>query len=159
MPSGRPTIFTEELASEMCERIAAGESVRSIIKDEDMPAMSTFFKWLNQKPEFKEQYTIAKQLGAEAMFAEIIGIADDGSNDYMESLDKDGGVAGWKTNGEAIQRSRLRVDARKWYLSKVLPKVYGDKQQIENTHSFSNMTDDEVDNRIKALEDELKGKD
>jgi hypothetical protein len=97
-----------------------------------MPAMSTFFRWLNEKKEFREQYTIAKEMGAEALFTEIIDIADDGTNDYMEKL-ADGECIGYQTNGEVIARSRLRVDTRKWYLSKVLPKLYGDKQHVEHS--------------------------
>jgi hypothetical protein len=156
---GRPTIYSTDLVATICERIASGESVRSIVKDEDMPVMSTFFRWLHEKEDFKEQYNIAKQLGADAMFADIIGIADDGTNDYMEVMDREGGIGGWKANGEVIQRSRLRVDTRKWYLSKVLPKIYGERQQIDTTHSFSDMNDDELNLRIKKLEDEFKGKD
>jgi hypothetical protein len=58
---------------------------------------------------------------------EILDIADDGSNDWMEKLDKDGKSVGWAVNGEAVQRSKLRVDARKWIASKLKPKKYGDK--------------------------------
>ncbi len=157
MAAGRPTDYSPELVAEMCERIAQGESVRSLTSDDRMPAMATFFRWLHEKEEFKEQYAIAKELGAEALFADIIGIADDGTNDWMEQQDSEGNVTGYRLNGEAVARSRLRVDTRKWYLSKVLPKVYGDKQQIEQTVNFNNMSDDELKNRIKALEDELKG--
>jgi hypothetical protein len=133
MPAGRPTKYTQKLAAEMCYRITEGQSVREICNDPEMPSMSAFFRWLNEKPEFKEQYAIAKELGAEALFADILSIADDGSNDYMEKLDKDGNAIGYQVNGEALGRSRLRVDARKWYLSKVLPKVYGDKVTQEIT--------------------------
>ena len=157
--TGRPTDYNEEITAIMCERVAAGESVRDITSDPDMPCMTSFFRWLNKYEAFREQYAIAKELGAEALFADILSIADDGRNDWMEKLDKQGEAYGWGVNGEAIARSRLRVDSRKWYLSKVLPKVYGDKQQIETTHTFSQMTDDEVNNRIKALENELKSQD
>ena len=57
-------------------------------------------------------------------------IADNGENDYMKRSGKDQ-EPGYVVNGEAIQRSRLRVDARKWLLSKLAPKKYGDK--IETT--------------------------
>lgn len=157
--AGRPTVYTDEIAAVMCERIATGESVRAITSDPDMPCMTSFFRWLNKYDEFREQYAIAKELGAEALFADILSIADDGSNDYMEKISKEGDCAGYQTNGEAVARSRLRVDSRKWYLSKVLPKVYGDRQVIENTHSFTQISDDELNNRIKALENELKSQD
>ena len=133
MPAGRPTDYNADLVAKICERISEGESVRSIVRDDDMPAMATFFRWLHEKPEFKEQYATAKELGAEALFADILSIADDGTNDYVEKMSQEGEVVGYQTNGEAIQRSRLRVDTRKWYLSKVLPKVYGDKVTNELT--------------------------
>ena len=63
----------------------------------------------------------------------IRDIADDGSNDYMEKLDKDGEVIGYSINGENIQRSRLRVDSRKWLASKLLPKKYGDKLDVNQS--------------------------
>jgi hypothetical protein len=56
---------------------------------------------------------------------EICDIADDASNDYMESGDD-----GVKYNGDAVARSKLRVDARKWVAAKLKPKVYGDKTLI-----------------------------
>lgn len=59
-------------------------------------------------------------------------IADDGSNDWMERFNKDGESIGWVVNGEAVQRSKLRVDARKWALSKLLPKKYGDKIDVNH---------------------------
>lgn len=59
-------------------------------------------------------------------------IADNGLNDWMERNAKED--KGWVANGEHIQRSRLRVDTRKWFLSKVLPKLYGDKLDITSDH-------------------------
>ena len=59
------------------------------------------------------------------MFEEILDIADDGSNDYMETK------GGYKINSESIARSRLRIDARKWIMSKMQPKKYGDKLELE----------------------------
>ncbi len=74
------------------------------------------------------------------MAEEIVEIADDGRNDWMEVMSKDGESIGWRLNGEAVQRSRLRVDARKWLMSKLLPKKYGESkddggnQQDVNVH-------------------------
>jgi hypothetical protein len=123
MPAGRPTDYTSELATRICERIAKGESVRTIVKDEDMPSSSTIFRWLldDSKKEFWEQYEKARNIQAELMFEELLDIADDGTNDWLEKNEA------YILNGEAIGRSRLRVDTRKWYLSKVLPKKFGEK--------------------------------
>ncbi len=126
---GRPSIFTKDLSEAICQRIASGESLRSICKDDNMPERTTVHLWLidKEKEEFFNQYEKSCNTRAENMFDELVEIADDGSNDYMERENKDG--SSYTTvDSEHIQRSRLRVDTRKWYLSKVLPKKYGDRQ-------------------------------
>lgn len=129
---GRPTDYGEDVVIRLCERIAGGESVRTISRDEDMPSMATVFRWLAAHPEFREQYARAKEMQAEAFAEELMDIADDGSNDWMEIHHGDDSEdVGWKVNGENIQRSRLRVDTRKWVASKLLAKKYGDKIQNE----------------------------
>lgn len=65
------------------------------------------------------------------MADELLEIADDGTNDWMERIDGDGAGVGWVLNGEHVQRSRVRIDTRKWLLSKMAPKRYGDKQSFE----------------------------
>jgi hypothetical protein len=67
-------------------------------------------------------------MGAEAIAEDILDIADNGRNDWMERNGED--AAGWLLNGESIQRAKLRVDSRKWLLSKLAPKKYGDRQVI-----------------------------
>lgn len=126
--TGRPTKYTTALATKICERISGGESLRGICKDEDMPSATTVFNWLLDKrhKDFLEQYETARNIQAELMFEELLEIADDGSNDYMERETKDGDTYE-VLNTEHVQRSRLRVDTRKWFLSKVLPKKFGDK--------------------------------
>ena len=127
----RPTDFTLELADKICKRIADGESLLLICKDDDMPHRSTVHRWLldSTKKEFCDKYELSVKLRAEKMFEELVDIADDGTNDYVTKESENGGeyvVA----DREHIQRSRLRVDTRKWYLSKVVPKLYGDKLDI-----------------------------
>jgi len=121
MQQGRPTIFTPELATQISSRMCQGESLRSICRDESMPAISTVMLWVAQDREgFSEQYAKACEARAHYWADEMLDIADDGTNDYMERE----GVE--FVNGEAIARSRLRVDTRKWLLSKMLPK-YSDR--------------------------------
>lgn len=98
-----------------------------------MPCAATVFKWLRVHPEFVEQYARAKEEQADALAEELLDIADDGSNDWMERRNSDDGATGWQLNGEHIQRSRLRVDTRKWIASKLKPKKYGER--IANEHS------------------------
>lgn len=131
---GRPTKYTKELASKICSQLAIGKSMRTVCIEDDMPAMSTVFLWLQDIPEFSEQYEKAKQESADAMAEEIQDIADNGTNDWIEIelKDKEGNVTGTKEvfNHEHVQRSRLRVDARKWLMSKMKPKKYGDKLDV-----------------------------
>lgn len=96
-----------------------------------MPSQSMVFRWLSTNAEFREQYAYAREAQADALFNEALDIADDGSNDWMQCNDPEN--PGWKANGEHIQRSRLRIDTRKWMASKLNAKRYGDKQSIEHS--------------------------
>lgn len=125
----RPSEFTQETADIICEKLADGESLRSICAADEMPSRTTVFKWLGQYPEFADQYARARDAQADAIFDDIIGIADDGTNDWMEKKGADGQTIGWQENGEALRRSVLRVDARKWMAGKLRPKKYGEKVQ------------------------------
>jgi hypothetical protein len=127
---GRPSLFTAELAAAICERISLGESLRSICRDEKMPAKSTVFEWLSQDAAFADQYARARESSADVLAEEILEIADDATNDWMERNAEDN--AGWVANGEHIQRSRLRVDTRKWIAAKLKPKKYGERQTVEH---------------------------
>jgi hypothetical protein len=128
MPGGRPSTYSPEIAAFICSRISNGESVRKICDDPDMPASSSIFKWLIEHKEFSEQYTRAREAQMDAMVEEIIEIADDSAND--STFDEEGNS---RQNSEWINRSRLRVDTRKWLMSKLAPKKYGDKIQQEHT--------------------------
>ena len=125
--NGRPSKYTNKLADKICQMIAQGQSVRSICAKKDMISMQTFFRWLRENNEFREQYARACEERSYMHAEEIIEIADDATNDYMEQHDESDELTGYKLNGENIQRSRLRIDTRKWLMSKLNPKVYGDK--------------------------------
>lgn len=94
-----------------------------------MPSVTTIFNWFRTRPEFLEQYTRAKEESSDAMADEVLDIADDGTNDWME-INMKGQGSYWKVDQEAVQRSKLRVDTRKWLMSKMKPKKYGDKLDL-----------------------------
>tara|TARA_R100000365_G_C2735136_1_gene64653 strand:+ start:94 stop:579 length:486 start_codon:yes stop_codon:yes gene_type:complete len=132
-PTGRPSSYSDELADLLCERLSDGESLRAICTSEDMPAKSTVFKWLREVDGFSDQYALAREAQADALADDILSIADDGRNDWIEKLDKEGEPTGsYAFNREAVQRSSLRVDSRKWLAAKLKPKKYGDKTQLTN---------------------------
>ena len=126
--TGRPSDYSEEKAAIICARITEGESLRSICRDEDMPSTVSVFRWLDKHESFRNQYARARSAQADTLFEQILEIADEGRNDWMEKHGQDD--AGWQLNGEHVQRSRLRVDARKWAASKLAPKKYGEKLEI-----------------------------
>jgi hypothetical protein len=151
--------MTDELFDEICERMVDGESVRSICKDDHMPAISTLMKILNQDPNRSAQYARALQMRADAMFEEIMDISDDGTNDFMlRNADDPTSVI---LNGEHVQRSKLRVDSRKWALGRMNPKKYGEKTfiggvddapiKVQNTIDVSNLSLEELETLEKIF--------
>lgn len=137
---GRPTSFTDEIGREICERIADGESLRRICDSEHIPDRKTVLRWLvtlctEKHPElvtFRHQYAQARAAQAETFLDEILDIADDGTNDWMQKQGRDG--EDYEVlNHEHVQRSKLRVDARKWAMSKLAPKKYGDRTALEHS--------------------------
>lgn len=105
--------------------------MRSVCRDDSMPCARTLFNWMRIYPEFLQQYARAKEESADALSDEMLEIADDGRNDWMKRNAEDD--AGWVANGENVQRSRVRIDTRKWLASKLKPKKYGDK--VDMTHA------------------------
>lgn len=147
MTIGRPTAYTEEIAAEILRRMACGESVRSICQSDDMPAISTVMLWsATDREGFSERYANACSARAHYWADELLDIADDGRNDWMERQGDDDNEA-YVVNGEAIQRARLRVDTRKWLLSKMLPR-YADKAAVDHTSSDGSMSPTGIDRVI-----------
>ena len=115
------------------ERVANGESLRSVCRDPAMTAIGTVMKWIANDSQLQEQYARARSMGLDAMAEEILEIADDGRNDWMLRHDKDN--EGWQFNGEHSQRSKLRIESRKWLLAKMAPKKYGDRVELVDSRS------------------------
>jgi hypothetical protein len=121
-----------------------------------MPKRTTFLGWVLENHDgLADRYARARETGWHAMAEETLEIADDGANDWMARNKP--GDGGYDHNGEHSQRSRLRVDTRKWLLSKVLPKVYGDKLDLNHSGSIAkDLNDDDLNARIAALLQELR---
>lgn len=136
------TQYSQETADAICERLSDGESLRAICSDEGMPSKSTVFKWLSEQKAFSDQYAYAREAQADEMFDEILEIADDSASDTIH------GENGDRADTEWISRAKLRVDARKWMLSKMAPKKYGDKVTQEHTGPNGGAMASEVTFRI-----------
>ncbi len=104
-----------------------GKSLRSVLKMDGMPSSQTFYVWLENDASKSKQYARACEKRADALFEEILDIADESKMD-KKTLDDGKEVV----DNEVVQRSRLRIDARKWMLSKMNPKKYSDKIQVDN---------------------------
>ena len=148
---GRPTDYSEEIAVKILVEVALGKSMRKIAEMEGMPAMSTIFLWLRNHEDFSEQYARAKEEAADLLVDEMLDIADDATNDWMEKYGKDGEMIGYMINGEFVGRSKLRIETRKWLAMKLKPKRYGDKLNVEQggevtvKHSYAGKSDEELD--------------
>lgn len=118
-----------------------------------MPEQRTVYRWLAHKDheEFRQQYARARELQADTLADECLDIADDARNDWMEKLGPEEAQL-YQLNGEHIQRSRLRIDQRKWMAGKLKPKVYGDKQETVHSGSVEirNLTKEQRDAAVAA---------
>jgi len=111
--------FSQAVADEICERYTdTSETMRSILARPGMPSYPTVSKWLDDNPAFAAAYARAREHRAEHFADEIMSIADEAEGE---------------TESAVVQAARLRVEARKWCASKLLPRLYGDKVETVNT--------------------------
>lgn len=138
-PIGRPSGYSDDIADAICDGLADARSLRSICLDKGMPSQSMVFRWLADErySAFRERYARAREAQADALFDEMLDIADDGTNDWVERK-RDDGSTDTVLDHEHVQRSKLRIEARKWMAGKLRPKVYGDK--LDLTSSDGTMT-------------------
>ena len=148
---GRPSIYNESLALEICNRLSSGESLRSICRDEGMPSQTQVYVWLNAKKDFAEQYARAREEQAETHADQIVDIADE-TPQTMEVKDKDGNVVDIKLDSAYIAWQKQRIDARKWNASKQRPKKYGDRV----THGGDDESPVVVEHNLNVFGDLLK---
>jgi acyl-CoA reductase-like NAD-dependent aldehyde dehydrogenase len=109
---GRPSIFTEELATRICERLAAGESLVTVSADAEMPHRATVHRWRAENSEFRDRYARARE-------------------DQADSLAEEALERGRSCGQDEANAARVHIDTIKWYAAKVAPKTYGDKQTHE----------------------------
>lgn len=118
---GRPSTYNEEIAKELCARLAQGNSLRTVCSDDDMPDKSTVFRWMQVHEGFRDQYVRAKGEGSDAIAEQMFDIADE-----EPPLREDGSI-----DPAFIAYAKHRTETRKWYLARIAPRRFGDK--IEQT--------------------------
>lgn len=121
---------SEEVMGAICDRLAAGRSLQSICKDEDMPARQTVLEWLANDDDFAAQYARAREEQADHYADEIVAIADE---DPGLIVTREGERVEVSVDSAAVARQRLRIDSRKWVASKLKPKKYGERTEIEHS--------------------------
>lgn len=136
---GRPSIYSAELAEEVSFRLMEGRSLRSISQDDDMPSLRTLVRWIaTEGHEFQKVHAHAREVQAEMLADEMMDVANDGTNDWMEIKNRDGECIGWKVNGEAVQRSKLRLEQMRWNAERLKPRKYG--ARVDLTSSDGSMS-------------------
>ena len=113
--------FSAEVFDELCVYLSMGQSLRTACLNDGMPNKSSVLRWLASKPELRDQYARAKQEGADAIAEDTFDISDE-----VPPMKDDGSI----DNGY-VNYAKHRTDIRKWYLSKIAPKKYGDKTALE----------------------------
>ncbi len=103
-----------------------------LLSFEGTPKRELVVGWLKKDDDFAANYARVRTTMADYLAEEILDIVDDSTNDYMEDKSKNGEeTGGYKFMGEHVQRSKLRVDTRKWLMAKAMPKKYGEVIKLE----------------------------
>lgn len=121
-----------EIIDYVLEQIAHGRALSRILKeDEGMPSITCFWRWIDEDKDLEQKVERAREIGASTILDEIVEIADTDNADAYVEYDKDG-TARAKIDGEAIQRSKLRVYAREKYAQMIAPRRYGAKLDLSS---------------------------
>lgn len=143
---GRPSTFTPEIADEICERLANGEPLRAICRDDHMPAWRTVYDWVDAHSDFATRIARAREVGFDAIAEDTVELID-------EVPERTETQFGSKVDAGHVQWQKNRVEQRMKLLAKWCPQKYGDKQAVELTGhlAVSEMTDDEIRAELAAL--------
>ena len=115
-PPGRPSIFTNELAAEICASIERGHSLRRACQADSMPSARTVHRWLHENEDFRQQYARSRAIQTEVFIDQIVDLADAVANE---------------TEPAKVQAAKLAIDTRKWVAARMLPRRYGDRIDLK----------------------------
>jgi hypothetical protein len=107
--------YRQSLGARVCDGLATGEALEAICQRPGMPPLPEVLAWLAdpRRADFQAAVAKAREARADALVGEILSIADD------------------PTGAEQVQRSKLRVDTRRWLAAKLAPAKYGDASSLE----------------------------
>lgn len=150
----------DDIFESICKRIEDGESLRKCLKDKDTPSSETFYKWLTEdgiEGEKTKRYAYACEERQEALFEEILEIADTSSELITKKKRNDAGKVIEEEISDNVNHRKLQIDSRKWMLGKLNPKKFGDRQIQEHQGQVTNLnvklTKEEMKEINKALEE------
>lgn len=155
LKTGRPSLYSIEVCQKICLLIStSSHGLNKICKDnDDLPEIATVYNWLNDesKKAFLDMYVRAREEQADYLADEILEIADDSKNDTITKVGQ-GGKEYEAENTEWVNRSKLRVESRKWIAAKLKPRKYGDKIDLTtNGDKISTSLDKLSAEEIKVL--------
>jgi hypothetical protein len=107
---GRPSLKTPELVEAICARLAEGEPLAAICRDDGMPNASTVWDWQQSDPAVSQAIARAREQGFDAIAVDALQLIDNIAEDPASR--------------------RIRFDGRLKLLAKWDPKRYGDKLGI-----------------------------
>jgi len=147
---GRPSTYTDAMASDICERIACGDSLRTICADAAFPVIRTVLRWLasGDHPEFVTKLARAREAQADVLALEIMEISDTPLAG-KKTIVKPNGIE--TTTADMIEHRRLQVDTRKWLMARMAPKKYGAKTTQDITLTVDEMTPEQRALRAAAI--------
>ena len=147
----RPTKFTPELGEKICELVACGWLMKDAARRFGIAA-ETVCRWVVKHEDFRAAYAVARAQRTEIWAEEIIEIADDATGDYP--TDKDGHRI---FDSENVHRARLRIDARKWQMVRLDPRLWGDRQELTlKDEDWSLLSTEEGERRALQLIDMIR---
>lgn len=122
MAAGRPSDYTQDIATELCGYLATGESLRTACLREHMPSLPTVFSWMAKHPEFLKQYELAKAASAMA--------DDEVLQDLGDKAIEEASTIDFKRSNAVVSAYKLKADNLKWSMARKMPKKYGDKIDV-----------------------------
>jgi hypothetical protein len=142
--------YSDKLAEEICSRVASGELLTIICREDDMPTMRRCNQWLKERYEFQALMDMSKLDRLNCFEEEVIEIADSIKNDFKIVIKN--GKEKRVVDPEVIARAKLRIEVRFRHLKSGKPSKWGDVQTLitksDDPNDVSNMSTDELEKQI-----------
>ena len=159
---GRPSIYNRELATEICTRMALGETLRRILKEEGMPSERIVYQWRQESQEFSQIYAQARVDQMHAWADEIIHLVDDAETGYkievpldsedLERIEADSHVE-FKYTRRHLEHAKAMAHERKWLMTRLDPETFGDKSTVNVNVQYEDKDDDELMSELQLAAD------